>query len=110
MEDKIKLIYKFVLENIITLIPLVITYLFVAQWLSDVDDFGRTYSTNPDLDGGIWMAFHTLNSSGRAIEMTQYEFNLFQMVWSVIISSVVLIVIGKLIYLGLMRIVRNRSQ
>lgn len=104
MRKKIKVVTQFFFEAIITLLPFTITYLLLGNWLSGVNDFGRYYEEpwNPNIQYG-WIEFDTFGQG-----FADYRFEVVQVFWIVLMSAILLIFIGKLIYVGLVRFIDNR--
>ncbi|GFM12045.1 MULTISPECIES: hypothetical protein [Bacillaceae] len=115
MKNKIKVVNKFILESIVILLPLCISYLLAGMWLSNVTDFGRTYVfpsgvTNfREVYGSVvkygWIQFDTL---GQGIK--DYNFEVSKVFWGGLISVILLVLIGKLIYIGLVRLLEKRVK
>lgn len=106
MKNKIKVVNKFIFETVITLLPFTITYLLLGNWLSGVNDFGRYYEEpwNPNIRYG-WIEFDTFGPGFK-----NYSFEVSHVFWGVLISAILLIFIGKLIYIGLMKIRTNKAK
>lgn len=106
MKNKIKVVNKFIFETVITLLPFTITYLLLGNWLSGVNDFGRYYEEpwNPNIRYG-WIEFDTFGEG-----FASYRFEVVQVFWTVLISAIFLIVIGRLIYVGLMKTRTNKAK
>lgn len=115
MKNKIKVVNKFIFETVITLLPLCISYILVGMWLSDVTDFGRKYVvpsgvTDPrEVYGSVvkygWIEFDTVGPGFKS-----YNFEVSHVFWGVLISAILLVFIGKLIYIGLMKIRTNKAK
>ena len=104
---------KFFLETIITLLPLCICYILLGIWLSDVTDFGRAYvipsgvTDFREIYGSVVrQGFIEFDSFGP--EFKNYSFEFSHIYWSGLISAIFLVLIGKLIYIWLVKLLENR--
>lgn len=106
MRNKIKVVNKLIFETVITFLPFTITYLLLGNWLSGVNDFGRAYEEpwNPNIRYG-WIEFDTFGE-----EFASYTFEVVHVFWIVLISVILLILIGKLIHVGLVKLIENRMN
>ncbi|MEK4090132.1 MULTISPECIES: hypothetical protein [Bacillus] len=114
MKNKIKVVIKFILETIVSLLPLCISYILLSMWLSNVTDFGRTFVVPSGTDfkevyGSAvkygWIEFDTL---GQGIK--NYNFEVSKVFWGGLISVILLVLIGKLIYIVLVRLLEKRVK
>ncbi|MED5224142.1 hypothetical protein [Bacillus safensis] len=113
MENKIEVVKEFFLESLVILLPLIISYLLLGMWLSDVTDFGRAYV----LPSGVtdsreiyesvvkygWIEFDTMGQGFK-----NYSFEFSHIFWGGLISVILLILIGKLIHVRLSKLIGNR--
>ncbi|MEK5393581.1 hypothetical protein NSQ59_25060 [Margalitia sp. FSL K6-0131] len=104
MKNKVKVVNKFIFETAITLLPFTITYILLANWLSGVNDFGRYYEEtwNPNIRKG-WIEFDTFGQGFK-----DYSFEVSYVFWGGLISAILLVLIGKLIHLGLLKLIESR--
>ncbi|WP_212921516.1 hypothetical protein [Ornithinibacillus bavariensis] len=105
MRNRIKVV-KLLFEIVITLIPFTITYLLLGNWLSGVNDFGRAYEEpwNPNIHYG-WIEFDTFGEG-----FANYSFDVVQVFWIVLVLAIFLILLGKLIHVGLVKLIENRVK
>ncbi|VXA96179.1 hypothetical protein [Bacillus altitudinis] len=113
MKNKMKVVKKFILESIVILLPLCISYLLAGMWLSNVTDFGRTYVFPSDVTDfrevygtGVkygWIEFDTFGQGFK-----NYSFDVSHVFWGGLISAILLVLIGKLIHVGLVKLLVNR--
>ncbi len=104
MKNKIKVVNKFIFETVITFLPFTITYLLLGNWLSGVTDFGRYYEIPSNLNIRYgWIEFDTLGEG-----FANYRFEVVPVFWTVLISAIFLILIGKLIYVGVAKLIETR--
>lgn len=112
MKNKIRVVNKFFLESLITLLPFCIFYIILGIWLSDVTDFGRAYvipsgvTDFHEIYGSVvkqgFIEFDTFGP-----EFKNYSFEVSRFFWGGLLLSVLLIVIGKLLALGVINLTRR---
>lgn len=113
MKNKTKVLNKFLLESIVVLVPLTIAYLLVGKWLSHITDFGRAYvfpsgvTDIREVYGSVvkygWIEFDTYGQGFK-----NYSFEVSYVFWGGLISVILLVLIGKLIYIGLVKLLVHR--
>lgn len=113
MKNKIKVINKFIFEVAIILLPFAIVYLVLGNWLSGITDFGRTYVFSSDVTNlrevyGTgekygWIEFDTFGQ-----DFKNYSFDVSHVFWGGLISAILLVLVGKLIHVGLVKLLMNR--
>ncbi|SFX69433.1 hypothetical protein SAMN04487921_10937 [Bacillus altitudinis] len=113
MKNNIKMINKFIFEVAIILLPFAIVYLVLGNWLSGITDFGRTYVFSSDVTNlrevygtGVkygWIEFDTFGQGFK-----NYSFDVSHVFWGGLISAILLVLVGKLIHVGLVKLLMNR--
>lgn len=113
MKNRIKVVNTFLLECLIIFLPLCISYIILGIWLSAVTDFGRAYiipsgvTEFREIYGSVVrQAFIEFDSFGP--EFKNYSFEVSHIYWSGLISAIFLVLIGKLIYIWLVKLLENR--
>lgn len=113
MRNKIKLVNKLIFETIIIFLPFTITYLLLGYWLSNVTDFGRAYMIPSGVTdfrevygSVVKQGFIEFDSFGPGFK--NYSFEVSHVFWGGLISAILLVLIGKLIYIGLVKLLENR--
>lgn len=76
MKNKIQVVNEFTFENVVTLILLAIMNFLVVNGCQVLMIFVGHASQRTNVDGDIWIAFHTFNSFGLPIEMEKSLFTL----------------------------------
>ncbi|MGN7311552.1 hypothetical protein ACTHQ4_10690 [Alkalicoccobacillus gibsonii] len=112
MRNKIRIVNRFILECIVILLPLIIVYFLMGIFLSKVTDFGRGFVFPSDAsllevyDSRLqygWIEFDTFGQ-----EFKNYNFEVIHVFWGGLIASILLIVIGRILALGLKSIIAKR--
>ncbi|MBR0622138.1 hypothetical protein NLY50_17215 [Bacillus sp. RP12] len=113
MINKKRVVNQFFFESMVILLPLSIVYILVGTWLSSITDFGRTYVFSSDVTNlrevyGTevkhgWIEFDTFGQGFK-----NYSFDVSHVFWGGLISAILLVLIGKLIHLGLVKLLGNR--
>lgn len=106
MENKIKVINKFILESIIIFLPFTITYLLLGNCLSGATDFGRHYEIpwNPHIRY-VSIEFDTFSQNIR-----DYSFEVSRVFWGGLISTILLVLIGRFLARGITRVIEKRIR
>lgn len=102
---KNRVLNKFILESIATLLPLCVTYFLLGMWLSDVTDFGRYYTDPPTALTYGWIEFDTLGQGFK-----NYSFEIAKLFWIGFILAVLLIILGRLLTLGVIKIMAKKIK
>lgn len=128
MKNKIKVVNKFIFETVITFLPFTIAYLLLGNWLSELLKTGKKYVDdaylftdnfifyrNIDSDG-VFTGKHILSTytphywhEGHGLYLDSFEINTFDIFWIGLFVSIFLIVIGRLLALGMMKIIAKQK-
>lgn len=106
MKNNFKKVIKFFLEMVITLLPFIVIYSLFCNWLSRANDIGRFYEKpwNPKIKY-VYIEFDTFGEN-----FVNYQIDVQELYWIVLISAISLIIIGKLIHLCGLKIIKNRKD
>ncbi|MCR6097183.1 hypothetical protein HXA31_03055 [Salipaludibacillus agaradhaerens] len=129
MRKKIKVVNKFILGTVITCLPFSVFYLLLGNWLSEHLNKGKTYVDDPYLftdnfifyrnigSTGVITGQHILSTDtphywhegGHSLLLDSFQISTFEIFWIGLLVSIFLIVIGRLLALGMMKIIAKQK-
>lgn len=87
-----------IIEMMIVLSPLALAFLATGFWLSGITHNNIIDGTSARLSGNVWIAFdYWLEDT--VLGYTAYNFDILQVFCVLVVSTFVLILVGRLIYL-----------